>query len=227
VQRQLAAKAEAGAAIGLPGAVAQRGSRNARGGKATKQLADEVERLSMVQTQAATAGRKLEDQHKAVALATSPRASRVRFSRPASCRCSARSIPSALRSRRDQRVLRMGICRERSRKAAKKVEDAQRQLATVIDFTTGKVREQNDVCLANARLSASAGIVAASQQQVPARRQIGSVLASRSLQSGVSEAGAPAEARAAGENTPGQKAFLRALDQASGMAAACRRSSGL
>lgn len=149
VQRELAANATPGARIGLSGAIAQKSGAEAAGKRAQRELADEVEHLTAVQVTAVGAGRKLEDQHKAVGLAAAESAKKQSL-----FKATLGGLVSAINPIGIAVAIVTGLFLEWAlsesevEKNTKKIEDAQRKLGAAIDFTTGKIIEQNKVKLA-------------------------------------------------------------------------------
>lgn len=174
VQRQLAAEAEVAARV-APAGPGRRlaADANAAAARTTHDLATEVEKLSTVQVEGATAARKLEGATKAVDIAKQGAAK------------SSSLLKNGLRSLigtinpvgiavglATSAFLAWATAESKAEENAKKVEDAQRSLAKVIDFTTGKIIEQNAALVAAERLKASQGVAAAQENYLAQRANI-------------------------------------------------------
>lgn len=139
----------------------------------TRELADEVEHLGVVQTNTATAGRKLEGQTKALDVAKRNAGKTTSLFKMGLTSLLGAINPLGIAvALATSAFLAWALAEGEAAKNAKKVEDAQRQLANVIDFTTGKIIEQNAVLQANARLNAGQGMAAANTNYNTARNQI-------------------------------------------------------
>jgi tape measure domain-containing protein len=212
VQQELAAQGSVSLRAGLPGGAAMAAAGQAGSARVTRELADEVEHLSVVQTNAATSGRKLEGQHKAVDVATkaASKSSSLLKSGLSSLVQAINPVGIAV-ALATTAFLEWAMAESEAEKNAKKVEDAQRSLATVIDFASGKVREQNELLLANARLAAGQGIAAANQQHLASRSQIYALGAPFRPRTELGAHDVPITYTP--QVTASQSAFLKALDQ--------------
>ncbi len=174
VERQLKAEA-ANVAKFSPATGNRLGAEAAqREAAATRNLIQNVERLSVVQTEQATTGRRVEQQTKAIDVAKQGAAKSSSL-----LRMGVTSLIGAINPLGiavgilTTVVLAWATGMSDAEKNAKKLEDSQRKLATVIDLTTGKIIEQNAALLAGAKIEAAKGADAAVSNYNDARRQIG------------------------------------------------------
>lgn len=173
VQRQIAAQGSVSVRAGLPGGARQLAEGQAGTARVTRQLANEVEHLSTVQTTAATGARQYAGQTAAVGIATTAAAKSSSLLRMGMSSLLGAINPVGIAvALATTAFLAWATAESEAEKNAKKVEDAQRKLATVIDQTTGKIIEQN-VALRNAAAQQGmAGAVIAKGEYQRTRGQI-------------------------------------------------------
>lgn len=126
---------------------------DARSAQLVRELANETERLSVVHHEAIRTDKRLEDQTKAVDTATKRVTASKGLLRTAGMNLIGMLNPvGILVGLLTTAFLAWATAESEAEKNAKKLEDAQRKLAVVIDFTTGKIIEQNQALLAGTRI---------------------------------------------------------------------------
>ena len=212
VQREIARQGAISAKAGLPGGAQQAALGQAGAARVTKELADEVEHLSLVQTQAATTGRQLADANKKVDAAARGAAKAKSLLRMGLSNVLAMMNPLGIAvGLATTAFLNWALAESEAEKNARKVEDAQRKLATVIDFTTGKIIEQNEALLAGARLQAAGGAQAAFANYSAKKGEI--LALGNQFKPQIRTGRQGMEVATQVQTTAAQRAFLAALDR--------------
>jgi tape measure domain-containing protein len=176
VQQEIAAQGATAMRAGLAGGAQQLAAGQAGAKAATRELANEIEHLSVVQTQAATAGRALKTSNAAVGVAATAASKSSSLLRTAIGGVLGAINPLGIAvGLATTAFLEWAMSESQAEKNARKVEEAQRSLAAVIDFTTGKIIEQNKAILAGKESQTREALLAEQQTYTDVRQQIGRV----------------------------------------------------